>query len=80
MLLGVDLALSLAITLVVAVVAVVAVSVAVVPIVITLVSEHRNLHGEARTWLRRHGRKPESLLDVPRMYNQTSEEKHQELV
>ena len=77
MLLGFDLALSLVVT---AVVALVAVSVAVVPIVIMLVSEHRNLHGEARGWMRRHGRKPESILDVPRMYNQTSEEQHQELV
>lgn len=72
-----NLGLAIAVT---AVVAVIAVSVAVVPIVIMLVSEHRNLHGEASAWLRRHGRRPESVLDLPRMYNQTAEEEHQELV
>jgi hypothetical protein len=63
-----------------AIVAVVAVSVAVVPIVLMLRSEHRDLHGSRWEWIRRHGRKPESVLDYPRMYNQTTEEKHQELV
>ena len=62
------------------IVAVVAVSVAVVPIVLMLRSEHRNLHGASRHWMRRHGRRPASVYEVPRMYNQTSEEEHQEKV
>jgi hypothetical protein len=62
------------------VVAVVAVSVAVVPIVMMLRSEHRHLHGASRHWIRRHGRGPASVYELPRMYNQTTEEEHQELV
>lgn len=77
MLAAADVALSMVIT---AVVALVAVSVAVVPIVVMLMSEHRNLHGEARGWRRAHRGRPASLLDTPRQFNQTSEEKHQELV
>jgi hypothetical protein len=77
MLYAIDLGLAIGLT---AVVAVVAVSVAVVPIVLMLVSEHRHLHGGAGAWLRRNGRRPESVLDLPRMYNQTAEEEHQELV
>ena len=74
---AVDTTLAIVIT---AAVALVAVTVAVVPIVVMLVSEHRHLHGGAREWIRRHGRRPKSVLDVPRMYNQTAEEKQQELV
>ena len=73
----VDLALSIGIT---AVIAIVAVSVAVVPIMVMLVSEHRNLHGDARSWRRAHRRGARSLMDIPRQYNQTSEEQHQERV
>ena len=62
------------------IVAVVAVSVAVVPIVLMLRSEHRHLIGASRHWMRRHGRRPASVYEVPRMYNQTSEEEHQEKV
>jgi len=43
-------------------------------------SEHRHLHGASRHWIRRHGRRPDSLYEIPRMYNQTTEEEHQELV
>ena len=67
--------------LITALVAVVALTVSVVPIVVMLRSEHRDLHGSARHWIRRHhGRRPASVLDVPRMYNQTSAEREQELV
>ena len=66
--------------LITALVAVVAVTVAVLPIVLMLRSEHRDLYGSRWSWIRRNGRKPASVLDYPRMYNQTSEERHQELV
>ena len=68
------------ITVLIAVVAVVAVSVAVVPILAMLRSEHRHLYGASRHWIRRHGRRPDSVYEIPRMYNQTTEEAHQELV
>jgi hypothetical protein len=61
-------------------VAVLAVSVAVVPIVIMIRSEHRHLHGASRHWIRRHGRRPGSVYELPRMFNQTTDEEHQELV
>ena len=57
-----------------------AVCVTIVPITFMIVSEHRNLHGDSRHWIRRHGRRPASLAEVPRTFNQTSTEEHQELV
>jgi len=68
------------VVLVTILVAILAVSVAVVPILVMLRSEHRHLHGASRHWIRRHGRRPDSLYEIPRMYNQTTEEEHQELV
>jgi len=68
------------VALVTALVAVLAVSVAVVPILVMLRSEHRHLFGASRHWIRRHGRRPGSVYEVPRMYNQTTAEEHQELV
>ena len=62
------------------VVGIVAVAVAVTPIVVMVRFEHRDLHGDSRSWVRRHGRRPRSLLDYPRVFNQTTEEEHQELV
>jgi len=50
------------------------------PITLMLRHEHRGLHGGARWWVRSHGRRPRSLLDYPRMFNQTTEEEQQELV
>jgi len=61
-------------------IAIVAVSVVMVPIILMLRSEHRHLHGSALHWRRRHGRGPASVYEVPRMYNQTTDEDHQELV
>ncbi len=58
----------------------VAVAVAVTPILLMLRFEHRDLHGGSRWWVRRHGRRPQSLLDYPRVFNQTTEEEQQELV
>jgi hypothetical protein len=68
------------VALISALAAVLAVSVAVVPILAMLRSEHRHLNGASRHWIRRHGRRPGSVYEVPRMYNQTTEEEHQELV
>ena len=68
------------VVLITVLVAVVAVSVAVVPILARLRSEHRHLYGASRHWIRRHGRRPDSVYEIPRMYNQTTEEAHQELV
>ena len=67
-------------TLITVIIGIAAVCVTIVPITLMIISEHRNLHGEASAWLRRHGRRPESVLDLPRMYNQTTDEEHQELV
>lgn len=61
-------------------IAVVAVTVAIVPIILMLRSEHRHLHGSARHWIRRNGRGPSSVYEIPRMYNQTTDEEQQELV
>lgn len=68
------------VVLITVLVAILAVSVAVVPIVVMLRSEHRHLNGASRHWIRRHGRRPASVYELPRMYNQTTEEEHQELV
>jgi hypothetical protein len=68
------------VVLITVLIAVVAVSVAVVPILAMLRSEHRHLYGASRHWIRRHGRRPDSVYEIPRMYNQTTEEAHQELV
>ena len=67
------------VVLITVLVAVVAVSVAVVPILAMLRSEHRHLHGASRHWIRRHGRRA-SVYELPRMYNQTTDEEQQELV
>ena len=68
------------VVLITVLVAVVAVSVAVVPILAMLRSEHRHLYGASRHWIRRHGRRPGSVYELPRMYNQTTDEEQQELV
>jgi hypothetical protein len=68
------------IVLITVIAAVVALSVTVVPIVLMLRSEHRDLHGGAREWMRRHRRRPNSVFEVPRTFNQTSEEEFQERV
>jgi len=68
------------VVLITIVVAVIAVSVAVLPILVMLRSEHRHLYGASRHWIRRHGRRPGSVYELPRMYNQTTEEEQQELV
>ena len=66
------------IVLITVVVALVALTVTVVPIVAMLRSEHRHLHGGGAAWTRRHRRRPDSVFEVPRMFNQTSEEEFQE--
>jgi hypothetical protein len=58
---------------------VLAVGVTIVPIVLMLRSEHRHLHGAAHHWIRRHGRRPASVDEQPRMYDQTTDEERQEL-
>ena len=68
------------IVLITVIAAVVALSVTIIPIVLMLRSEHRDLHGGAREWMRRHRRRPTSVFEVPRTYNQTSEEEFQERV
>ena len=62
------------------VVGVVAVAVALLPVVLMLHHEHRDLHGARRWWIRQHGGPPESILDYPQMYNQTTEMDQQEFV
>ena len=68
------------VVLITVLVALVAVSVAIVPIIAMLRSEHRHLHGASRHWIRRHGRRPGSVYELPRMYNQTTDEELQERV
>jgi len=68
------------VVLITVLVGILAVCVAIVPIIVMLRSEHRHLHGASRHWIRRHGRRPDSLYELPRMYNQTAEEDQQELV
>ena len=67
-------------TLITVIIGIAAVCVTIVPITLMIISEHRNLHGGSRHWIRRHGRRPASVYEVPRTFNQTSTEEHQELV